>query len=81
MRSVIRDLPGSKIREVANAGMGCQDVLAFWFGESDRPRERGVHQVVGQVHERLASGDEGRSDRGDVVGCQRVDARNAGLDR
>ena len=37
MRSVIRNLPGSKIREVANAGMGRQDVLAFWFGESDEP--------------------------------------------
>jgi aspartate/methionine/tyrosine aminotransferase len=37
MRSVVRDLPGSKIREVANAGIGRNDVLAFWFGESDEP--------------------------------------------
>jgi aspartate/methionine/tyrosine aminotransferase len=37
MRSVIKDLPGSKIREVANAGMGRADVLPFWFGESDEP--------------------------------------------
>ncbi len=35
MRAVVRDLPGSKIREVANAGLGRSDVLAFWFGESD----------------------------------------------
>lgn len=35
MRQVIADLPASKIREVANAGMGRSDVLAFWFGESD----------------------------------------------
>ncbi|MEO7151227.1 MAG: pyridoxal phosphate-dependent aminotransferase [Burkholderiaceae bacterium] len=35
MRAAIRDLPGSKIREVANAGLGRDDVLAFWFGESD----------------------------------------------
>jgi aspartate/methionine/tyrosine aminotransferase len=35
MRSVIAQLPGSKIREVANAGLGRSDVLAFWFGESD----------------------------------------------
>ena len=35
MRPVIADLPGSKIREVANAGLGRSDVLAFWFGESD----------------------------------------------
>jgi aspartate/methionine/tyrosine aminotransferase len=35
MRQVISELPGSKIREVANAGMGRGDVLTFWFGESD----------------------------------------------
>jgi aspartate/methionine/tyrosine aminotransferase len=37
MRNVIDQLPGSKIREVANAGIGRSDVLAFWFGESDEP--------------------------------------------
>lgn len=37
MRPVIAQLPGSKIREVANAGLGRDDVLAFWFGESDEP--------------------------------------------
>ena len=35
MRQVIAELPGSKIREVANAGLGRGDVLPFWFGESD----------------------------------------------
>ena len=35
MRTVIQNLEESKIREVANAGMGRSDVLAFWFGESD----------------------------------------------
>ncbi|HXE49279.1 MAG TPA: pyridoxal phosphate-dependent aminotransferase [Ramlibacter sp.] len=35
MRSAIQNLEESKIREVANAGMGRGDVLAFWFGESD----------------------------------------------
>ncbi len=35
MRQVIQNLEESKIREVANAGMGRSDVLAFWFGESD----------------------------------------------
>ncbi len=35
MRPAIQSLPGSKIREVANAGLGRDDVLAFWFGESD----------------------------------------------
>jgi aspartate/methionine/tyrosine aminotransferase len=35
MRPDIARLPGSKIREVANAGLGRSDVLPFWFGESD----------------------------------------------
>jgi len=35
MRQAIHDLEASKIREVANAGLGRSDVLAFWFGESD----------------------------------------------
>ena len=35
MRTTIEQLPGSQIREVANAGLGRDDVLAFWFGESD----------------------------------------------
>jgi aspartate/methionine/tyrosine aminotransferase len=35
MRQTVLDLEESKIREVANAGMGRSDVLAFWFGESD----------------------------------------------
>jgi aspartate/methionine/tyrosine aminotransferase len=34
---VIERLPASKIRDVANAGLGRDDVLAFWFGESDEP--------------------------------------------
>ena len=35
MRRAIERLPASRIREVANAGLGRSDVLAFWFGESD----------------------------------------------
>jgi aspartate/methionine/tyrosine aminotransferase len=35
MRQTIQNLEESKIREVANAGMGRSDVLPFWFGESD----------------------------------------------
>ena len=34
-RDAIRRLRASKIREVANAGLGRKDVLAFWFGEPD----------------------------------------------
>jgi aspartate/methionine/tyrosine aminotransferase len=35
MRQAIQQLQASKIRELANAGLGRSDVLAFWFGESD----------------------------------------------
>lgn len=35
MRLAIEQLPASRIREVANAGLGRSDVLPFWFGESD----------------------------------------------
>ncbi len=35
MRQAILNLEESRIREVANAGIGRDDVLAFWFGESD----------------------------------------------
>ena len=35
MRKAIEDLAASQIREVANAGIGRDDVLPFWFGESD----------------------------------------------
>ncbi len=35
MRSIIQSLEESKIREVANAGLGREGVLPFWFGESD----------------------------------------------
>ena len=34
-RSAVRALVASQIREVANAGMGEPDILAFWFGEPD----------------------------------------------
>jgi aspartate/methionine/tyrosine aminotransferase len=34
-RLTIDELPASRIREVANAGIGRDDVLAFWFGEGD----------------------------------------------
>ena len=34
-RPGVQALRSSKIREVANAGMGKKDVIAFWFGEPD----------------------------------------------
>ncbi len=46
MRDAILSLPGSKIREVANAGLGRSDVLAFWFGESDETTPESVRQAA-----------------------------------
>jgi aspartate/methionine/tyrosine aminotransferase len=34
-RDAVRALRASRIREVANAGIGRGDVLPFWFGEPD----------------------------------------------
>jgi aspartate/methionine/tyrosine aminotransferase len=48
MRDAIRNLPASRIREVANAGIGRQDVLAFWFGESDEVTPDAVRDAATQ---------------------------------
>jgi aspartate/methionine/tyrosine aminotransferase len=54
VRPVIADLPGSKIREVANAGLGRSDVLAFWFGESDEATPAFVREAAAKS---LADGE------------------------
>jgi aspartate/methionine/tyrosine aminotransferase len=46
MRHAIQNLEESKIREVANAGMGRDDVLAFWFGESDEVTPEFIRQAA-----------------------------------
>src|ERR1700757_4904494 len=50
-RPEVLALRASKIREVANAAWGREDVLTFWFGESDRPtpefiREAGARSLL-----------------------------------
>ncbi len=46
MRQTLIDLEESRIREVANAGMGRADVLAFWFGESDEVTPDFIRQAA-----------------------------------
>jgi aspartate/methionine/tyrosine aminotransferase len=46
LRQTILDIEESRIREVANAGMGRSDVLAFWFGESDETTPQVVRQAA-----------------------------------
>ena len=46
MRAVIQSLEESKIREVANAGLGLDGVLPFWFGESDEVTPEFIRQAA-----------------------------------
>ncbi len=46
MRTAILNLEASKIREVANAGFERDDVLAFWFGESDEVTPAFIRQAA-----------------------------------
>lgn len=45
-RQEIQDLRQSKIREVANAGLGRDDILTFWFGEGDQPTPPFIRQAA-----------------------------------
>jgi len=45
-RPAVLDLRPSRIREVANAAMGREDVLAFWFGEPDEVTPDFIRQVA-----------------------------------
>jgi aspartate/methionine/tyrosine aminotransferase len=54
MRTIIQNLEESKIREVANAGLGREGVLPFWFGESDEVTPEFIRQAA---MDSLQSGD------------------------
>lgn len=45
-RPEVQNLRISKIREVANAGMGRDDILAFWFGEGDQATPGFIRQAA-----------------------------------
>jgi len=53
-RSVVQDLGASRIREVANAGIGLADVLPFWFGEPDQETPAFIRDAAKQA---LDAGD------------------------
>ena len=46
MRQVVMGLEESRIREVANEGLGRDDVLKFWFGESDEATPEFVREAA-----------------------------------
>jgi aspartate/methionine/tyrosine aminotransferase len=52
-REGVLTLRSSKIRDVANAGMGRPDILPFWFGEPD---EQTSEKVRGAAIDHIASG-------------------------
>lgn len=45
-RPVVRALSSSLIRDVANAAMGRDNVLPFWFGESDQPTPQFIRDAA-----------------------------------
>jgi aspartate/methionine/tyrosine aminotransferase len=53
-RSIVQDLGASRIREVANAGIGLSDVLPFWFGEPDQQTPAFIRDAAKQA---LDAGD------------------------
>jgi aspartate/methionine/tyrosine aminotransferase len=53
-RDAVRALRPSQIREVANAGFGVDDMLPFWFGESDRVTPPFIRDAASRA---LAAGD------------------------
>lgn len=48
-RQAVQDLRLSKIREVANAGLGRDDILTFWFGESDQPTPEFIRRPAAEA--------------------------------
>jgi aspartate/methionine/tyrosine aminotransferase len=50
----VRAIASSKIREVANAGLGKRDVLPFWFGEPDEVTPEFIRKAA---NEALANGE------------------------
>ena len=78
MRQVILNLAESRIREVANAGMGRSDVLAFWFGESDEVTPDVIRQaaiVSLQKGETFYSQNLGLPELRQAIACVQVQAR------
>ncbi|MGH6897992.1 MAG: pyridoxal phosphate-dependent aminotransferase [Geminicoccaceae bacterium] len=54
LRAAIERLPSSKIREIAHAGMGRDDIIPLWFGEPDTPTPKFICDAAAQA---LAAGD------------------------
>jgi aspartate/methionine/tyrosine aminotransferase len=54
LRPRISELPASKIREVADAGIGRADLIPLWFGEPDLPTPAFICEAASRA---LRAGD------------------------
>ena len=94
MRQAIIDLQASRIRDVANAGLGRSDVLAFWFGESDEVSPDFIRQAaidslqkgetfyahnLGMPELRQAIAHEMQQRHGAGVGVERIAVTSGGV--
>ena len=94
MRQAILDLQASRIRDVANAGLGRSDVLAFWFGESDEVSPEFIRQAaidslqsgetfyahnLGLPELREAISDEMQQRHGAGIGVDRIAVTSGGV--
>jgi aspartate/methionine/tyrosine aminotransferase len=48
-RRSVENIASSKIREVANAGMGISDIIALWYGEPDLPTPQFICDAAAQA--------------------------------
>ena len=46
LRTSLDSLPPSRIREVANAALGRDDIVKFWFGEGDQPTPAFIREAA-----------------------------------
>lgn len=49
LRTSLDSLPASRIREVANAALGREDIVKFWFGEGDLPTPEFIRAAAKQA--------------------------------
>lgn len=49
LRTSLDALPASRIREVANAALGREDIVKFWFGEGDLPTPEFIRAAAKQA--------------------------------
>ncbi|MDL1861458.1 aminotransferase class I/II-fold pyridoxal phosphate-dependent enzyme [Betaproteobacteria bacterium PRO7] len=49
LRTSLDSLPASRIREVANAALGRDDIVKFWFGEGDLPTPEFIRAAAKQA--------------------------------